>query len=350
MHLYLRRAALLGLLFVFVAAALVLCSDTTRVVIVAAEPAANGQSGGQPRQQLDPAAWGSDHVDELLPEYVDSGECLFCHRNDVGESWQTNRHSNTIYDIPADSPAMQALRGLPDGGPLAAEVQLLLGRTHATRFLRRSDAFGKFDLLTAVSVPGRGRRHQMLHAENPRWDTEVFANRCAGCHTTGVDPETQAFMSASLDCYVCHGDAPLEHANDAKLMPLARARQDSPAVVTSICAQCHIRFGTSKSSGLPYPNNFVAGDNLFRDFQFDWSLADDPQLNPGDRHVLDNIREVALYGNEQMTCLSCHEVHAGTTLKHRQLPDQVYCQHCHEPGQDKKQHKKYEVRSVLCGY
>ena len=42
-------------------------------------------------------------------------------------------------------------------------------------------------------------------------------------------------------------------------------------MVTSICAQCHVRTGKSRSTGLPYPNNFVAGDNLFRDFQVDFS-------------------------------------------------------------------------------
>ena len=54
-------------------------------------------------------------------------------------------------------------------------------------------------------------------------------------------------------------------------MPLAKARKDSPAAVTSHLRQsCHVRFGKSKSSGLPYPTNFVAGDNLFKDFQVDF--------------------------------------------------------------------------------
>ena len=35
-------------------------------------------------EQLDPAAWGSDHVGKPVPEYVTGDECLFCHRDDVG--------------------------------------------------------------------------------------------------------------------------------------------------------------------------------------------------------------------------------------------------------------------------
>ena len=34
--------------------------------------------------ELNPAAWGSDHVGRPLPEYVTGEECLFCHRKDVG--------------------------------------------------------------------------------------------------------------------------------------------------------------------------------------------------------------------------------------------------------------------------
>ena len=47
----------------------------------------------QPPVTLDPAGWGSDHVGQPVPEYVDGNECLFCHRNDVGVTWSDNRHN-----------------------------------------------------------------------------------------------------------------------------------------------------------------------------------------------------------------------------------------------------------------
>ena len=133
-------------------------------------------------------------------------------------------------------------------------------------------------------------------------------------------------------------------------MPLAKKRHDSAAAVTSICAQCHVRFGKSKSSGLPYPNNFVAGDNLFKDFEFDFALADDLQINPADRHVLENVRDVVLFGRESVTCLSCHEVHSGSTKAHRDVPDQKICLSCHEAGKPKCEHIPYEVHSKRCQY
>ena len=310
----------------------------------------NDSTTSEPNGLLDPAAWGSDHVDEPLPEYVDSGECLFCHRAEVGADWQTNRHSRTVRDLSPDEPAWEALTRDEAARSLAEKVELLLGGPRAARFLRRGEGYGQAEVMSAHAAAGRGARWRLHHAGEPHWDADMFAQRCAGCHATGVDPEDQSFAALSLECFVCHGDAPLEHANDASLMPLARERHDPAQVVISICGSCHIRFGTSQASGLPYPTNFVAGDNLFRDFQFDFKLADDASINPADRHVLDNVRMVALHGREDLTCLSCHDVHQSSSRRHRDLSDQAYCIHCHDPDRPKTDHRLYEVHSKTCEY
>jgi len=303
----------------------------------------------RPDAALDPADWGSDHVGEPVPEFVESGECLFCHRHEVGASWAKNRHQTTIHDASPTAPAMEALQD-SKAADVADEVELLLGDGHAHRFLRRSQDYGKLDLLSVIATSRRGRRFRIEHADNPHWDREKFAQQCAGCHATGVDPESGAFALPSLDCFVCHGDGPLEHSNDAKLMPLAETREDPPRVVISICAQCHLRGGRSKATGRPYPTNFVAGDNLFRDFEFDFDLADDPTVNPGDRHVIDNVRQVVIEGRTDMTCLSCHDVHIQSSRRHRDLKDEHYCTHCHEAGKPKREFIRYEVHSDVCEY
>jgi len=340
-----------------------------------APAAAASTTAAADRPRIDPAAWGKDHVGQQVPEFVDIGECLFCHRKDVGSTWNKNSHSRTIHDAPATDPAMKALAASPDGKSLAGEVELLLGGRQATRFLRRAKAFGHADLLSVMAVPTeRGNRFRIVPFgeaatasgtaptdkpsasaasgtnATPHWNQETFANRCAGCHATAVDPETQSYSTVSLDCCACHGDGPLEHSTEPELMPLAKARKDPPRVEISICASCHVRFGESTSTGRPYATNFVAGDNLFRDFRWDWALADDAAINPGDRHVLEIVREVALLGNNEMTCLSCHEVHAGTSQAHRKLERTSYCAHCHQPGKPLTEHKRYQVHSKLCEY
>ncbi len=302
------------------------------------------------KKPLDPAAWGADHVGQPVPLYMEGGECLFCHRHQVGVTWDTNKHNRTIRDAEPKEPAMVALRDDAATKRLADEVQLLLGDTRAERFLKRGEAYGHADLLSVKATFGRGRRARLEATEKLQWDADAFALQCAGCHATAVDPETHAFATVSLDCYACHGDAPAEHANEPELMPLAKARHDSPAAVTSICASCHVRFGKSKSTGLPYATNFVAGDNLFKDFEVDWSVLDDKKLNPADAHVLENVRDVVVNGETSMTCLTCHDVHPGTSAKHRELPVVQYCQHCHTGSNPIKGHKNYAVHSERCQY
>ena len=300
---------------------------------------------------LDPADWGSDHVGKPIPEYVTGDECLFCHRMDVGPTWPANRHNLTLRPPRSDEAAVQALKEAPGLRGMADEVKLLLGNSERVRFLKRSDGYGKLDLHSVEwQPPSPGEDGRLVVTESPHWDAAAFGNRCAGCHTTAVDSKTRAFSALALDCFTCHGDVPLAHSKDGRLAHLGKKRTEPAAVTASICGQCHLRDGTSVSTGLPYPNNFVAGDNLFRDFKVDLSPETIAQLNPADGHVLDNIRHVVLLAKEEMTCLTCHDVHSSSTRKHHRLAKQDYCWHCHNPTGSMKDRKPYEVHSKACGY
>jgi hypothetical protein len=226
-----------------------------------------------------------------------------------------------------------------------------MGNQNRQRFLKPNRDYGKLDLLSVEWAPaqtvGDGK---LVASAQPHWDGKQFANTCAGCHCTGVDPRTRAFSALGLDCYTCHGLVDLKHSKDPSLVHLSKKRKDPAQIVTSICGQCHVRTGASVVSGLPYPNNFVAGDNLFRDFRVDFSSEAIGRLNPADRHVLENIREVVLFGQEEVTCLSCHDVHQQSTKKHRALAQTESCLSCHNQTGSKKIRKAYEVHSQVCGY
>jgi cytochrome c554/c'-like protein len=272
------------------------------------------------------SAWAQqDHVGQPVPEYVHGDECLFCHRNDIGNGWQKNAHGTTVRQR-EDAPDLVKKLNPP------AEVEFFLGSRHHVRFLKKS-GYGK----------------SAIRSANGEWDKDKFADRCAGCHATGVDAKTRAFSAFGLDCYTCHGVVDLEHTADTAKMWLSKKRRDDVKAITSICAQCHLREGKSKSTGLPYPNNFVAGDNLFNDYQVDFKRVDDETLNAGDRHVLRNVRDV-LVNNSDVTCLSCHRLHANDTGKHRRVLTSVACQDCHNATGPKKAVKTYEVHSPLCEY
>ena len=304
-------------------------------------------SSGDVSKQPTPEAWGSDHVGQPVPEFVSGDECLFCHRSDVGPSWPRNRHNRTLREPEPGSAALADLkRAHPD---MAGQVKYVLGGDVRLRFLKASPEYGKLELLS-TEWQHAGQPAHLIEAGRPEWDGKKFGDSCAGCHATAVNVKTHAFSAASLDCFTCHGNVDVKHSKDPKLVFLAKTRNDPARVVTSICAQCHLRGGKSRSSGLPYANNFVAGDNLFRDYQIDFSPERLRELNPGDRHVMENVRDVTLFGKGEVTCLSCHNVHKQSSKKHHLVEESDYCLSCHEATGSKKKVKSYEVHSRTCEY
>lgn len=303
-------------------------------------------------RQVDPAAWGDDHVGKQLETYLTGDECLFCHRK-IGPAWRDNRHQLTIRPATAEEPAIATLRAHTNAKDFATGTQYLIGSRRITRFLKRTKQYGKLDMLTTSFVPNRA---ELTNSDSPAWDNKSFADRCAGCHTTAVHTKTRAFSAVSLDCFSCHGDVDLAHTKDVSRVFLS-SKNTKPRHVVSICGQCHLRGGKSKSSGLPYPNTFVAGDNLFRDFQVDFSDAAIKALPVIDRHIYLSGRDVAIFNQSSMTCLTCHEVHGQSTEKHQQLGSSAICISCHVPGTDNtklrdavRPSNRLRDRSRVCNY
>ncbi|MBS1812524.1 MAG: hypothetical protein JST84_30435 [Acidobacteria bacterium] len=311
--------------------------------------------GQQPTatQPRDPKAWGGNHVGKPIPDFVHGDECLFCHRNTIGAHWQENAHGVTLRQL-EDAGKLRDLLKQPELASVAKDIEYFLGSRNHIRFLKK-EGFGKFAILnTRVVLDDSGKVINWIEKDQPTWDKEKFGNNCAGCHATGVDTKTKTFAAFGLDCYVCHGDVNLEHSNDTKLMILSKKRHDESELITSICAQCHLREGKSNSTGLPYPNTYIAGDNLFQDFNVDFAKADDEKLNRIDRHIYRNVREVAVQGKTSPTCLSCHQVHfdsrAQSYAKHIIAPRGPICFDCHASESDMKSLKPYEKTSKVCEY
>jgi len=298
---------------------------------------------------LDPKAWGGNHAGKPVPEFVQGDECLFCHRNDIGPGWPTNTHGATVRQK-EDAPKLaEFLKGQAPLAPIAGEIEYFMGSRHRVRFLKKA-GYGKFALLNTQAALGADGRFQLSGDGKLAWDAERFANRCAGCHASGVDASTKAFAAFGLDCFTCHGVVDPKHTGDTSQVFLSKKRRTESQVITSTCAQCHLRMGKSRSTGLPYPNNFVAGDNLFQDYELDFGKADDESLNPGDRHILRNVRDVVVYGLESPTCVSCHDVHKQSSLKHHRTPRTAICSDCHNAEGSIKGSKAYTVHSAVCEY
>ena len=227
------------------------------------------------------------HAGQPVPDFVHGDECLFCHRNNIGPGWQKNAHGLTVRQV-EDAPDLLALlQNEPKLKAFLPETTHTLGSRNHIRYLRK-DGYGKFDLSSFGEDRTLGHWNGLEH---PGWQKGKFENRCAGCHSTGIDAETKTFTGVGIDCYTCHGVVDLNHSGDVSLIFLSKKRRNDVLAITSTCAQCHLRGGRSRSTGLPYANNFVPGDNLFKDYEVKW---DTPSSNPGDRHIWINVRDVVV--------------------------------------------------------
>ena len=318
------------------------------IVAIIFQLAGRGVSG-QEQKQLDPKAWGSNHVGKPVPEYLQGDECLFCHENAIGPTWQKDPHAKTIREREGAPDLVEFAKAEPRMNKFLKDIEFFIGSRNHIRMAKKT-GYGRMALFSAGGTLTADKKEiKWTGLDQAAWDQDKFFNRCAGCHATGVDVEKKTHTAFSLDCYTCHGNADIEHNKDSALMLLSKKKRNDAKVITSLCAQCHLREGKSRSTGLPYPNNFIAGDNLFQDFEVDFSKADDANLNPGDRHIYRNVRDVVLKGDESITCLNCHQVHGNATLRHRRILRVPICSECHAADSFKNA-VKYQVYSAICEY
>jgi formate-dependent nitrite reductase cytochrome c552 subunit len=292
--------------------------------------------------------WGVDHVGGQLPLYMTGDECLFCHR-EVGENWQANWHNTGMRNVNALPDDVKSAFESPQAAGFAPEATYTLGGRRLVRFLKPNERYGQFAMHAASWNP---HTNEFVNAGGD-WDPEIFAANCAGCHTTAVETEIHAFAAPSLDCFVCHGDTPPGHQNEPAQALFAKSSTMDPRVEMSICGSCHLRGGSSRSTALPYPNQFVPGDNLFKDFKVNLAADANAGMNPGDAHIFVNAREVLIEGKTGLTCVTCHDIHGESSRKHRvlrRLERAEYCAICHDKGEDYTSFIKYEAHNALCRY
>lgn len=232
--------------------------------------------------------------------FVTGDECLFCHQEHVGVTWQKNAHAQTVR---------------PEGN----EFRLGSGRQAMARRLKQN-GYGRFDLF-----------------DGSRWNSAKFSERCVGCHTTAVDPSTRQFTAFGLDCYACHGSVPLEHSRDKSLAWLSSKRRSDARLVVSTCASCHLRGAFND------PVGYVAPADLFAK-TIDLSKGESP-------HIAANVR-LLLAEESSSTCLDCHTIHGAQagTAKHRRATPTPVCLVCHYESGPKSRVKPQPRGSVVCEY
>jgi hypothetical protein len=123
------------------------------------------------------------------------------------------------------------------------------------------------------------------------WQEQDSPAECLACHTSGFDPATGAFSTASVSCSVCHGPEPGNHPED--IMPTD--------ISSRLCGTCHL------------------------DTHAEW--------------------ESSSHGKEDLACVRCHDGHS-TEIRAGAV--QELCQSCHNEAAHFYNDTAHAQEGLLC--
>ena len=142
---------------------LIFFAATVSLLIFSATHLANSQNSTQTKT-VDPKAWGSNHVGKPIPEYVTGDECLFCHRYDVGQTWQKNAHGIAIRRREDAPELVKMLDAQPALASVAKQVGFFMCSRLRVRFLKEN-VYGKFAILAAQADLGEDARAKIIDGD-----------------------------------------------------------------------------------------------------------------------------------------------------------------------------------------
>ncbi len=272
------------------------------------------------------------------PDYIGADECSSCHR-DISRAHNDSAHALTLQEgddgIIADFSVDEEVRMVTFPGedtPRAFtqdDVAYSIGTGRfAQRYLYEVDR-NEFRVFPAEWDVTAGEWRALDYGETwdaPGYDWEL---NCAGCHTTGFNPERGRWEDDGAQCESCHGpgEAHQEVASDAGRNPDEEELIEIRATINNAldpqtCGQCHSRgIGADNTA---FPIGYLPGDDLASVFtlptidQTDhwWSSGHARLMNMQynewviSGHALSLVNllqsDAAQSGEVEPKCLTCH--------------------------------------------
>jgi len=136
-----------------------------------------------------------------------------------------------------------------------SDVHWVIGGKWEQQFMSHD---GKTDTLLPGAWHNATQSWQLVGWDG--WNQPIPAERCHGCHTVGLDPNTGAFVEANIGCESCHGPSSwhVETLGLGAVVSIADAEA---------CGQCHAR-GRNRDGRLHFPSGYLPGGDLAASFAF----------------------------------------------------------------------------------
>lgn len=292
--------------------------------------------------------------------FVGSNTCKKCHERTY-LNWRTSLHSRMMRDVKLEPFANfgDFESESKDRSFSKSDVSYTLGSQWKQMYLKKEN--NKLIVLPAQYLVDSGK-WKSYFPDNP--EKRDWYQECAGCHTTGFNPDKKRFVEMGVGCEACHGPGSnhVEAKPGFEIETIIQAGRLTPAQGAQICGSCHTR-GRDKTGDYAYPFSYQKhkGEaNLRLHFE---------EVHPSNGHESEYFwpSGESKYSNQQyldwkksehakvgVTCTTCHSVHQRRTSlsanmdasnllnairsKTRLFEDQL-CKSCHNAPQYRSVHR-----------
>ncbi len=266
--------------------------------------------------------------------YVGSEVCKACHL-EHHDAWKKTLHSRMTQDaklnadviigtfdekkIRADLAAKHSRKPLkvaPDDIyiPQRDEILYTIGSQWKQRYIIKKD--GEL-FISPVQYNSDSNTYVNYHEHD--WNKRPWLKKCAGCHATGVDLESNTFVELGVGCESCHGKGSWHAAVPKAEIYNKRNTIINPAKLTmgvsaEICGSCHNRGKSTQHKGSSWAVGYEPGKALEVYYKSTSFEAGDKkhvyanEFSKGHHQQYIDWKQ-SKHFKEGVTCLSCHYSH-----------------------------------------
>lgn len=273
-------------------------------------------------------------VEELTAQpkaFVGSNTCKQCHLEHF-DSWQMTLHSRSMGDVRENLDALivpineedirRDLREMEDQLntpandiyiPKQEDIVYAIGSQWSQMYVVEREG----TLLVAPVLYNIEANKWEPYYED-QWQERPWAEKCGGCHTTGLDLETETFTESTIGCEACHGKGSWHAALPKTAVFEKRDTIVNPAKLTmgvavQICGSCHNQGESTQHPEADWPVGYSPGTGLgffFKSKQFEDAEAfiESDTFSKGHHQQYVAWQQSSHY-EKGVTCTSCHFVH-----------------------------------------
>ena len=288
------------------------------------------------------------HLDQS--QYIGSQKCEACHKS-YFDSWKVSAHNKMIRPAIFEGPDRTVVADFSKPSEFRPfemkDVKWVIGHRWKQRFIGvvngEEVVFPAQWSIKDKKWQAYGGKADWWYPQHPDWKTRSNFKLCAGCHSTGLDVQTQQWRELNISCESCHG-AGRKHSENSRIEDIVNPARLTRDRSMDVCLSCH-QSGRPHGAQTEYgwPVGYQPGEILskyWKGFEPEGKLTPEfwPNGTAKKNRVQGNTFVQSAMHDRKLQCSNCHDSHSGRhpamTLK--SASDNALCLTCHSPGQKQK--------------